>query len=198
LFEGATSLTLPVPDEEISVAALTVWTSGGGLLSILAPIGLAVAAGTALLVDLDSAGPSYWGTATLADLVRAGPRRDDLRPQVAGPAVLANGGIEPDQAGPVIRALTDGWPSVVLRSPEDRVEFAPIVPVYPLLPGAVSVAPDRFCVFQRTGFETENPQPGITLPCPRRQTIQSLLTGSLPVRSRWFRAWSDVWRHPWI
>lgn len=179
------------------MAALTVWTSGGGLLSILAPMGLAVAAGTALLVDLDSTGPSYWGAATLADLVRAGPRRDDLRPQAAGPAVLANGGIEPDRAWPVIRALADGWPAVVLRSPGDRADFAPIVPVYPLLPEAVAAAPDRFCVLQRTGFETENSQPGITLPCPRRRTIQGLLKGSLPVRSRWVRAWSDVWRHPW-
>lgn len=179
------------------MTALTVWTHGGGLLSILAPIGLTVAAGTALLVDLDSTGPSYWGAATLADLVRAGPRRDDLRPQVAGPAVLANGGIEPDQAGAVIRALADGWPAVVFRSPGDTADFAPIVPVYPLLPEAVSAEPDRFCVFQRTGFEAGDSGPGITLPCPRRRTIQSLLSGSLPVRSRWIRAWADVWRHPW-
>lgn len=196
MFEGNTALTLLVPDEEVSVAALTVWTHGGGLLSILAPIGLAVAAGTALLVDLDSTGPSYWGAATLADLARAGPRRDDLRPQVAGPAVLANGGIEPDQAEPVLTALADGWPAVVFRSPRDRADFAPLVPVYPLLPG-VSAEPGRFCVFQRTGFEAGAPGPGITLPSPGRRTIQSLLTGSLPVRSRWIRAWADVWRYPW-
>lgn len=176
---------------------MTIWTKGGGLLSVLAPMGLAVAAGTALLVDLDPAGPSYWGAATLADLARAGPRRADLRPQQPGPAVLANGGIDTADAEPVVRALIEGWPAVVLRNPNDRAGFAPLVPVFPLLPAGVADKPDRFCVFQRTGYETGQTGDGITLPCPRRRTIQNLLGGTLPVRSKWIRAWRDVWGHTW-
>jgi hypothetical protein len=179
------------------VKALTVWTKGDGLLSVLAPIGLAVAAGTSLVIDLDPNGPSLRGSGSLAELVRSGPRRDDLQPTAAGPAVLANGGVEAEEAAPVVQALIRGWPSVVLRSPCDVDRFAPIVPVYPLLPGPLFPSPDRFCVYQRTGFEMDRVENGIVLPCPRRGTIRSLLSGSLPVRSRWVRAWRSVWEHPW-
>ena len=177
--------------------ALTIWTKGDGLLSVLAPMGLAVAAGTALVIDLDPDGPSLRGAGSLAELVRSGPRRDDLQPQAAGPAVLANGGVEAEEAAPVVQALIRGWPFVVLRSPCDAGRFAPIVPVYPLLPGALFSSPDRFCVYQRTGFETDRAGDGIVLPCPRPGTIRSLLSGTLPVRSRWVRAWRSVWEHPW-
>jgi hypothetical protein len=179
------------------VAALTVWTHGDGLLSVLGPIGLAAAAGTALVIDLDPKGPSCRGVGSLAALVRSGPRLDDLRPSAAGPALLANGGIEPEAAESVVRALIGGWPVVVLRSPDDRGHFAPVVPVYPLMPGLLASSPDRFCVFQRTGFPAEPGGEGIVLPRPGSGTVQRLLTGSLPVGSKWIRAWRQVWEHPW-
>ncbi len=180
-----------------SVTALTIWTQGDGLLSVLAPIGLAAAAGTSLVIDLDPDGPSFGGSVSLAALVRSGPRRDDLRPQASGPAVLANGGIDPGEAETVVRALIEGWPSIVMRSPCDAGLFAPVVPVYPLLPGSLTPSPDRFCVFQRTGFYAERGAEGIEIPRPSAATVRSLLTGSLPGRSRWVRAWRPVWEHPW-
>ncbi len=179
------------------MTALTIWTRGDGLLSVLAPIGLAAAAGTCLLIDLDPNGPSFGGTGSLAELVRSGPRRDDLRPQAGGPAVLANGGVDPGEAEAVVRALIEGWPYVVLRSPSDAGLFAPVVPVYPLLPGALSPSPDRFCVFQRTGFYAERGLEGIEIPRPGGGTVRSLLHGSVPARNRWVRAWRPVWEHSW-
>ena len=55
------------------MSALAVWTAYDGLLSATAPLGLAAAAGTALVVDLDPEGPVYPGPASLADLVVEGP-----------------------------------------------------------------------------------------------------------------------------
>ena len=72
---------------------LRVWTVHDGLLSSVAPLGLAAAVNTALVVDLDPDGPNYPGTASLADLVIKGPRLVDLEPQRSGLAVLRNGGI---------------------------------------------------------------------------------------------------------
>lgn len=179
------------------MAALTVWTCGDGLLSVLAPIGLAMIAGTALVIDLDPQGPSFGGKSSLAALVESSPRRDDLQPSAPGPAFLANGGVEPETAEPVVRALMKGWPAVVLRSPDDLSAFTPVVPIYPMLPGPLASVPDRYCVFQRTGFRVEQPADGIVLPRPRSNTIQRILGGSTPVRSRWVQRWRQVWEHPW-
>ena len=61
--------------------ALAIWTPEDGVLGALAPLGLAIAGGTALMVDLDPLGPRYPGTRSLADLVSEGPRRaDSARP----------------------------------------------------------------------------------------------------------------------
>ncbi|MDH5373057.1 MAG: hypothetical protein OEX97_08960 [Acidimicrobiia bacterium] len=183
--------------KEVVLAALTVWTHGDGLLSVLAPIGLAAVAGTSLLVDLDPAGPSFGSATSLAELVREGPRRDELRPVGAGTAVLANGGIEPGDAEPVVQALLKGWPFVVFRTPVAAARFAPLVPVYPMLPGLLAESPGRFCVYQRSGFAVEQPGAGIVVPRPASATVRRLLGGSLPARSRWLRAWQRVWEHPW-
>ena len=85
------------------MTALAVWTAFDGLLSATAPLGLAAAAGTALVVDLDPDGPAYPGRASLADLVADGPRRADLVPSRDGVAVLRNGGVEATAAREVIQ-----------------------------------------------------------------------------------------------
>jgi hypothetical protein len=174
-----------------------MWTHGDGLLSVLAPIGMAAAMGTGLIVDLDPDGPDYGGATSLADLVEHGPRRDHLRPTNRGLAVLSNGGIRPAEAAPIVDALLDGWPTVVLRSAEDRGLFAPVVPVYPLLPGLLARDPGRFCVFQETGFSAAKQCEGIVIPRPRSRMIRRLLSGVLPAGSRWIRAWRQVWDHSW-
>ena len=86
--------------------ALALWTPEDGLLGALAPLGLALAAGTALVVDLDPLGPHYPGTTSLADLVAEGPRQADLKPAHRGVAVLRNGGVAPAAAAEVVAAPT--------------------------------------------------------------------------------------------
>lgn len=61
------------------------------VLHHLAPIGLAAAAGTALVVDLDLDRPSYPGRLTLSDLLTDGPRRADLVPTRRGWRCLVTG-----------------------------------------------------------------------------------------------------------
>ncbi|MEE8489046.1 MAG: hypothetical protein V3S43_01840, partial [Acidimicrobiia bacterium] len=82
--------------------ALAIWSPEDGVLGAVAPLGLAAASGTALVVDLDPNGPNYPGASSLAALVADGPRRSDLQPVRKGVAVLANGGIEPEDAEAVL------------------------------------------------------------------------------------------------
>ena len=161
--------------------------------------GRAAAAGTALVVDLDPAGPAYPGAASLAELVTEGPRRSDLVPDQKGVAVLRNGGVTPEAADPVLQALVAGWPSVVLRVArrEDATGRASVAPVHPLLPGWLAPVPSGPAVYQRTGFRGKPPGPGPVLPRPRPFLVASLLEGTMPGRSGWVRAWRSVWSVPW-
>ena len=181
------------------MSALAVWTASDGLLSAVAPVGLAAAAGTALVVDLDSSGPSYPGKASLADLVTDGPRRADLVPGHPGVAVLRNGGVEAAEAREVIEALAIGWPHLVMRvaDPGTASDLAPLVPVWPLLPGILSPRAKTQCVYQRTGFAVSPPGPGPVLPRLRPAFLAGLLNGTLGRSSRWVAAWREVWRLPW-
>ena len=70
-----------------TMPALSIWSPEDGVLGAVAPLGLAAAAGTALVVDLDPGGPRYPGPATLADLVADGPRRGDLSPSRRGVSI---------------------------------------------------------------------------------------------------------------
>ena len=181
------------------MTALAVWTAFDGLLSATAPLGLAAAAGTALVVDLDPDGPAYPGRASLADLVADGPRRADLVPSRDGVAVLRNGGVEATAAREVIEALITGWPHVVVRVSEVGLAdgVAPLVPVWPLLPGMLKPRAEAHSVYQRTGFAATPPGPGPVLPRPRPSFLAGLLNGVVGRHSRWVRAWRPVWSLPW-
>lgn len=180
--------------------ALCIWTPEDGLLAAVAPLALGAAAPTALVVDLDPLGPRYPGSASLASLVAEQPRRDDLMPGRRGLAVLPNGGVEPEAALGVVGALLEGWPHVVLRLPPrpapDELP-APVVPVHPLLPGALRPRPRGPAVYQRTGYPVAPPGPGPVLPVPRRSVVEALLRGSLLPLDRWVRSWRAVWSWPW-
>ncbi len=177
------------------MAVLAVRTPEDGLLGALAPLGLGAVAGTALVVDLDPAGPRYPGDGSLAELVADGPRRSDLTPDRAGLAVLRNGGIEPAAAAEVLAALEAGWPSVVIRLPAGSAREPDIV-VRPLVPGELFPAGDSgVTVFQDLGFRL--PASGPRLPVLSRGTAAALLAGSIPVRSRWVRAWKPAWEGAW-
>lgn len=165
------------------------------MLGALAPLGLGAAAGTALVVDLDPDGPRYPGTGSLASLVADGPRRSDLIPDRAGLAVLRNGGVDPAAAGEVVGALEAGWPSVVFRLPASGTRPPDIV-VWSLVPGALFPPSDPdTAVYQDLGFRL--PASGPVLPVLSRRTAAALLAGSIPVRSRWVRAWKPAWEGAW-
>lgn len=175
--------------------AISISTPSDMLLGVIAPLGLACAAGTALMVDLDPLGPPFPGPASLADLVEAGPRKDDLEPRRRGVAILRNGGIEPERAAPVLEALISGWPAVVLRLGEKVTAFGDVrrVPVHPLLPGLLLPPVSDLVVYQRTSWPVGPPGPGRVVPRPSRQTVGRLLTGREPGPSRWVSAWREVW-----
>ncbi|WKZ83629.1 MAG: hypothetical protein QY307_05150 [Acidimicrobiia bacterium] len=180
--------------------ALAIWTPEDGLLGALAPLGLALAAGSALVIDLDRGGPRYPGERSLADMVETGPRRRDLQPR-PGVAVLRNGGVEPARAAPVVEALLAAHPRVVLRlppRPEPVGVPMPVVPVRLLLPGSLFPLPEQPAVFQATPAWVRLPAPGVRLPVPRVTTVTALISGRRPAGSDpWVSAWHSAWSFPW-
>ena len=180
------------------------WTAADSLLSTLAPLGLAAASETALVVDADRHGPRYPSPGSLADLVATGPRRIELSPQRTGIAVLQNGGVDLADALEVIEALGEGWPNLVVRLPSERNQPRrlagrwPVIPVVPILPyeyGQPLTAP---FVSQATGLATSDGSgAAITLPSPSRRTVVGLLSGRSVPGSRWVRAWRRAWEMAW-
>jgi hypothetical protein len=178
--------------------ALAIWSPEDEVLGAVAPLALGAAAGTALIVDLDLHGPRYPGDLTLAGLVADGPRKVDLSPRRRGIAVVRNGGVDPEAAEEVLRALVDGWPAVVFRLPADHPGGDGAIPLLPLIPGSMM---DRFAgpaIYQRSGWRVRVPEGSIVLPRPGRATISALLTGCAPPPGdRWVRAWRRVWGQSW-
>jgi hypothetical protein len=179
---------------------LAVWTPEGGLLGALAPLGLALAAGSAVIIDLDPLGPAYPGDRSLASLVADGLRKPDLEGR-SGVAVLRNGGVDRLRAAAVVDALVKAHPRVVLRlAPRSRPDDLahPVVPVRLLVPGGWYPAFDGPAVYQATPSWEAMPSPGIRLPVPAPATVRALLTGRRPGRrDRWVRAWRSAWRLAW-
>jgi hypothetical protein len=180
--------------------ALSTWTPEDALLGAVAPLALAAAAGTALVVDLDPRGPAYGSESSLAELLRSSPRRSDLEPQRRGVAVLRNGGVEADDCSELLSALIQGWPAVVLRlAPGSSARWgsAGVVPVRLLLPAGWFSGSERIAVYQRSAWQASPTGPGPVLPRPRRATIAALLAGRRPGPDRWLRAWRQVWELAW-
>ena len=169
------------------------------MLSVLAPMGLAAAAdGPALLLDLDPTGPGYPSTRSLADLVADGPTRAELTPGREGMALLRNGGIGWSDAVVMVERLALSWSSLILRVGVGESGLPwPVIPVFPLLPGFLTVTESRAAVWQASDRGQIAPGPGPVLPPLSRREIRSLLeTHSMP-RGRWVRAWHQVWELPW-
>ena len=180
---------------------LATWTPEDGILGAVAPLGLAAAQPTCLVVDLDETGPNYPGDLSLARLVAEGPTRSELEPNRSGVAVVANGGVSLDESQEVVEALCRSWPSVVLRLPPAGGEVSwPVVPVRPLVPGGLfqsrTVVGDA--VYQRSAWPGTVPPGSIALPVPRSAALAALFSGALPRRSAWVRAWRAVWERPWV
>lgn len=173
---------------------LGVW-SPDPVLSTVAPIGLAAAAGTALLVDL--ATTTQTTGRTLADLVSEGPRLAELSPGRPGVAFLAGGNVDLSVGIDMLQQLAGHWPAVVIRAPDANLAFV-TVPVIPLFPGILAPTPQvGHGVWQPVGGGAEPPGPGPVLPRLRAGVVRRMLSGHLPRRSRWMDAWRPVWEMPW-
>ncbi len=171
---------------------LAIRTFADGLLSVLAPLGMGAAAGTALVLDLDPVGVPLPSPASVADLVRASPTLDQLRPARRGLVVLTSGGAGWSEAASLVEVLGAGWPAVVVRVAADVP--LPTVPVIPLLPG-ITTHPGP-AVYQRTGIPGAVAGEGPVLPVPAAGAVRAALGGREP-RGRWVRAWRQVWRVAW-
>ena len=184
---------------------IALHTKTDHVLSVVAPVGLAAAAARpALVIDLDPDGPAYPGTRSLADLVDEGPTRAELFPGLsgapgAGVALLRNGGIGWEPALPLIEALAQRWPALVLRLPGSGGPWPwPVVPVLSLLPGILRPSGGRAAVWQSMSSRRElAPGPGPVLPALNRSTLSGMLTFRSEPRGRWVKAWSQVWELPW-
>jgi hypothetical protein len=169
-------------------------TSPDPLLSFVASIGLATSAGTALVIDLER--PPRSGARTLADIVAEGPRLEELSPGRGGVALMGGGPVEVEVASEAVERLAQRWPAVVVRDPEPRWH-GPTVPVVALYPGWLAPTGPEVAVWQPLGIGSGPPGPGPVLPPLSRNLIHHILRGRLPGRSRWLRAWDQVWEMPW-
>ncbi len=177
------------------MTVLGIRCSEDALLGTVAPLALAAAAGTALVVDADPDGHGIATPGGLAQLAAEGPRRDDLAPRRRGVALLGNGGIGWEEALPLIEALARGWPHVVVRLPAEVEAPFPTVPVVPLRPG--ESAPEGPAVYQRVPWPVPRHLEGVVLRRPPVRVVRRLLEGRAPGRSRWVVAWRPVWGMPW-
>lgn len=171
------------------MAVLPLRIHHDGLLSVLAPLGAALAGDTALVIDLHPAGPALPGHgAGLASMIETGPTAADLAPSRRGVAVIHADGADPRDAEPVVAAFAQRWPLVVLRLGPGETWQGRAVDVVPVF-GRVS----RAAVYQPTGLVSlpEN-LPGVVLPSLRPGVAKALMAGRR-VRGRWVRAWRDVW-----
>lgn len=175
------------------MTTIAVHTHPAGVLAAIMPLGIAAARPTCLVVDLDPTGVRLPGARTLRDLVQHSPSAEELRPRRRGTACLPNGGISPDEAEPVVRALMEGWPDTVLRVGAETSPSGSVgVGVRPVLPGLRPPA-EFLPVFQPTGIA---PIPaeldGLLLPRLSGRVARSMLAGTAP-RGRWVRALDEVW-----
>lgn len=165
------------------------------VMSLLGPIGLAAAAGTALVVDMGTGVRTPRGR-TLADLAVDGPRLEELAPGRRGVAFMSARGLAPDQVATLVGRLSRHWPGVVVRT-GGAVWDGPTVPVLPLYPGWLAPDHEGAAVWQSVPGGSRPPGPGPVLPNPGRAMIARVLAGGLPGRGRWVRAWLPVWEMPW-
>jgi hypothetical protein len=161
------------------------------VLHRIGPFGLAAAAGTALVVDIDPNAAAMPGP-SLADLLRDGATAEHLHSGRLGVAVVANGGVEESAAEELLPALMAGWPAVVLRVPPGSLS----IPVLPLDPPEIRPARAFRAVWQASNHGSR--APGIVLPPLGRAALRSLCRGVVEPRSRWVRAWAPVWETTWM
>lgn len=162
-------------------------------LSMLSGLGLALSAGTALLVDL--VGDLRTGRA-LGEIAEEGPSLAELSPGRRGVALVSGSGVDEDRAASLIEAFSQHWPAVVVRCHRGQWPW-PVVPVRPLLPGLLMPVDPIPAVWQPARTRMKPPGPGPVLPALSARVVRDLLRGRVPLRSRWVGAWERVWEMPW-
>ncbi len=165
------------------------------VLSVVAPLGLAAAVETALVIDL-AGGLRVQSDRTLADLIEDGPTRAELSPGRSGVAVLSGHTLDPAPAMIAIEELAASWPAIVLRCRPGQMPVR-TVPVRPLFPGYFLTPDETPSVWQPVGTRARPPGPGPVLPRLSASLVRRLLSGRLPGRSRWVASWRPVWDMPW-
>jgi hypothetical protein len=168
--------------------------SDDAVLGWVGPIGLALAAGTALIIDVRPDSRSRSGT--LADLMMDGPRLHDLSPGRRGVAHIASGAMESHDLNLAIETLAGRWPAVVVRS-DGRLWQGPTVPYRPILPGLLKESHPSPSVWQPTSGAGIQSLPGPVLPRLGRRSVVAMLEGNLPAARRWVSAWHPIWDMPW-
>lgn len=162
---------------------------------MVGPLALAASAGTGLVIDL-LGGMATGSRRTVADLIAEGPRLEELSPGRSGVAMMGAGPVSADQFRHVVERLAESWPALVIRAGEGQWEGR-LVPAIPLFPGWLSPVMPGAAVWQPVAGMSKAPGPGPVLPRLTSRTAKALLSGKLPIRSRWISAWRPVWGMPW-
>ena len=179
----------------MSVVAL--WSDTDHLLSVLAPLGLAVMRRPSLVIDLDPIGPAYGSPFTLAALVADGPTAEQLKPMRKGTSVLTNGGVSVNDAAEVVGALAQAWPNVVLRCDPRSEPPESAISILPLLPRPFASGRRPRSVYQDLGLRVTPPEGALVLPRPSSSTLHALVRlEEVPIRSRWLKGLARLWGAP--
>ncbi|CAN5873520.1 hypothetical protein BH23ACT4_BH23ACT4_10230 [soil metagenome] len=164
------------------------------VLSWIGPIGLALAAGTALIIDVHT---RYLpGTKTLAQLMVDGPTLFDLSPGRSGVATIASGSMTSEELTRAVEVLGGRWPALVVRS-DGKVWPGPTVPYRSILPGFLRPGEAVPSVWQPAIGVSVPSLPGPVLPRLGRRPVMAMLEGRTPQARRWVDSWRSIWEMPW-
>lgn len=164
------------------------------VLSWIGSMGLALVAGTALVVDL--VGPSHHGERSLSDLSADGPQLRDLSPTRTGVAVISGVDLAPAAVEPVVDILGRSWPALVFRC-RPAAYPAATVTYRALYPGVLASNDESPAVWQRLYSWSSPPGPGPVLPRIPALAVHQLLHLRRPIARSWIRSWKPVWEMPW-
>jgi hypothetical protein len=169
--------------------------SADPVLSLVSALGLAQAAGTALVVDLCGDLAIESGR-TIADIAADGPSLGELSPGRPGVALIRSGPLHLSECGAVVEALAPNWPAIVVRCHLGDWD-GPTVPVRGLLPGLLRTSEQGAAVWQPFTSGLRPTGPGPVMPRLRGSLVRRMLAGRSTERAKWVRAWDRVWELPW-
>lgn len=163
------------------VPTLTV-TSTDPILHVLAPVCLAAAAGTAVVIDCDPNSGWPFSVGSLSDLVADGPTARDLHPTTTGVALLGGPIADGAELDPLLEALQSTWPAVIIRAEATTSSAVRVEPALPWRPATdVTVG---------TGI---GHAPAGGIPAPPIRLVRRVMRGHIDPRWRWIRHWRPVW-----